>query len=428
MDETAWLTAIELATLVRSGQLDSQAAARCHLDRIRRLDGRVGAFVHLAGGAVAGEEGPLAGAGLAVKDTQPVAGMPWTFGSRRWRDRVAEEDAVPVARARAAGAAVLGKTNTPELAASVSTVNELFPPTQNPWRAGVTPGGSSGGSAAAVAAGLCTLAFGDDMGGSVRIPSSCCGVAGLRPSPDLVPVEQPSAVRLSCRGPLARSVADLRLALAVMTGRAAPAPAAPGRLRIAVVRSSPVPTDPACEDARERAARALLAAGHELRPVGWDPMPVARAYQVVRPASVSAMPGEPAEYGRAAGELIAQGRELGVRQYLEAFAAGLAAARDVQRLLEDHDAVLTPTLGRLPMPIEEVPPFLGEAWSSYTQYVLPVSFAGLPAVSVPAGTADGLPVGVQLVGGYLGEWPLLDLAEQLESAEGFGFQRPPGWE
>ena len=429
MDDIAWLTATATADLVRSGQLDSQSVVRCHLERIRRLDARAGAFVHVDGAASAGAEGALAGASLAVKDTQPVAGMPWTYGSRKWRDRVAGEDALVVARARAAGADVVGKTNTPELAASVSTVNELFPPTQNPWRAGWTPGGSSGGSGAAVAAGLCTVAFGDDMGGSIRIPASCCGVAGLRPSPDLVPTEQPSPIRLSCRGPLARSVADLRLALAVMTGRPGPAAgASPGRLRIAVARSSPVPTDPACEDARERAARALEAAGHALQSVSWDPLPVARSYQVVRPASVAAMPGEPDDYGRAAGELIAQGRRLGVREYLEAFTRGLEAARHLHRLLEDHDAILTPTLGRLPMPIAGVPPFLGEEWSSYTQYVLPVSFAGLPAVSVPAGLADGLPVGVQLTGRYLQEWALLDLAEQLEGAEGFGFQPPPGWD
>ncbi len=428
MDDPAWYTASEIATLVRSGHLERQAVAVCQLDRIRRLNARLGAYVHVDEAAAASAGGPLAGAGLAVKDTQPVAGMPWTFGSRRWSQRVAGEDAIPVARARAAGAAVLGKTNTPELAASIGTVNELFPPTQNPWRLGSTPGGSSGGSAAAVAAGLCTIAFGDDMGGSIRIPSSCCGVAGLRPSPGLVPTELADPVRLSCRGPLARSIADLRLALAVMTGSEAPAAGQPGALRIAAVRDSPIPSDAACEEARERAERALRAAGHTLQAVAWDPVPVARAYQVVRPASVATMPGDPKDYGEAAGRLIAEGRQVSAREYLEALGSGLEAARPLHRTLEDHDAILTPTLGRLPMPIAEVPPFLGQAWSSYTQFVLPVSFAGLPAVSVPAGLAGGLPVGVQLVGRSLGEWALLDLAEQLEQADGFGFQRPPGWD
>lgn len=428
MDDIAWLTATDLAKEVMSGRLDAGAAPRAHLERIRRLDGRLGAYVHVAQTAEGTASGPLAGAGLAVKDTQPVAGMPWTFGSRKWRDRVAAADAITVTRARAAGAAVLGKTNTPELAASVSTVNDSFPPTHNPWRRGITPGGSSGGSGAAVAAGLCTVALGDDMGGSIRIPASNCGVAGLRPSPDLVPTELPSPIRLSCRGPLARSAADLRLALAVLTGRMPPPARRPTGLRIAVVTDSPVPTHPACADACRRAAGALAAAGHSLGDAAWDPMPVARSYQVVRPASVAAMPGEPDEYGEAAGALIAKGRALPLREFLEAYAAGLDAARLLHRQLEDHDAILTPTLGLPPMAIDQVPPFLGPDWSSYTQYVLPVSYAGLPAVSVPAGLADGLPIGVQLVGRPLDEWALLDLAEQLEAADGFGFQRPPGWD
>jgi amidase len=426
MDQPAWLTACDVSRCVGSGELDAQTAVRSQLDRIARLNGRTGAFVHVDTAAAAAGTGPLAGVGLAVKDTQPVAGMPWTFGSRKWRERVADADAIPVVRARAAGAAILGKTNTPELAASVSTVNELFPPTHNPWREGITPGGSSGGSAAAVAAGLCAVAFGDDMGGSIRIPSSCCGVAGLRPSQGLVPTELADPVALSCRGPLARAVADLRLALGVMIATPPPAAVAPGALRVAVVRSSPVPTHPACDAARERAERALEAAGHTLHEIPWDPMPVAQAYQVVRPASVAIMPDEPEDYGEAAGRLIAAGRRLGVREYLEARRAGMDAARAVQRALVDHDALLTPTLGLPPMPIGDVPLFLGDAWCAYTQFVLPVSFAGLPAVSVPAGLAGGLPVGVQLVGRPRGEWALLDLAEQLERADGFGFEQPPG--
>src|SRR5205807_4311699 len=131
-------------------------------------------------------------------------------------DRIAEEDAVPVARARAAGMAVLGKTNIPELAAAIGTTNTLFPATQNPWREGITPGGSSGGSAAAVAAGLCTVALGGDTGGSIRIPASCCGVVGLRPTPDRIPCEEVDATVLQSRGPMTRSVSDTRLIFLIM--------------------------------------------------------------------------------------------------------------------------------------------------------------------------------------------------------------------
>jgi Asp-tRNA(Asn)/Glu-tRNA(Gln) amidotransferase A subunit family amidase len=140
------------------------------------------------------------------------------------------------------------------------------------------------------------------------------------------------------------------------------------------------------------------------------------------------MPGEPEEYGSAAGRLIARGREVAARQYLAALTSGLTAAEALHRVLGDHDVILTPTLGRQPMPFSEVPAFLSDAWLSYTQFMLPVSYAGLPAVSVPAGLHDGLPVGVQLVGGIRREAGLLALAEQLEAEPGFGFQRPPGFE
>lgn len=420
----AWLTATEIRREVAAGALDPRDVIAALLDRIARVDQATHAYVHVDPDAVPGT-GELAGVGLGIKDTQPVAGMPWTYGARRWRDRVAEFDAIPVARARAAGAAMLGKTNTPELAASIGCVNEIFPPTENPWRAGFTPGGSSGGSGAAVAAGLCTAAFGDDMGGSIRIPSSCSGVLGLRPSVRRVPDESPEPTFLSVRGPLARSVADLRLLLSVMTGEPQPE-TRESRLRIGVVDESPLGLDPAVRDAVARAATALEAAGHQLVHLAWDPEPVAAAYRIVRPASVAPKPGEVDEYGAAVRPLIERGRATSAREYLEARAAGELAARPLLAGFESGcGALLTPTLGLLPMPIPLVPRFLGEEYDRYTQFVLPVSFAGLPAVNVPAGLASGLPVGVQLVGRRGGDWALLDLAEELEAMDGFGFQRPP---
>jgi aspartyl-tRNA(Asn)/glutamyl-tRNA(Gln) amidotransferase subunit A len=423
--EVAWLTATDIQREIAAGALDPAAVVGALLRRIDAVDGRIHAYVHVDRGAVSGL-GPLGGCGLAVKDTQPVAGMPWTYGARRWRERVAAEDAVPVARARAAGAAILGKTNTPELAASIGTVNELFPPTENPWRPGHTPGGSSGGSGAAVAAGLCTVAFGDDMGGSIRIPAACNGVVGLRPTIGRVPHENLDPTFLSVRGPLGRSVADLRLLLGVMAGEP-PVTAVLAPMRIAVVDESPLGMDPAVGDAVRRAAAALESAGHHLERLRWNPEPVAAAYRIVRPASVSVQPGEASEYGVAVQPLIERGRSLTAREYLEARAAGALAARPLVDALEAGcGAVLTPTLGLLPMAIPDVPRFLGDEYDQYTQFVLPVSFGGLPAVSVPAGLAGGLPVGVQLVGRSGRDWALLDLAEELESMEGFGFVRPPG--
>jgi len=423
----AWMSAGEVVDRVRSGALASESVVATYLERIDRFDERVHAYVYVDRRARAAP-GILTGVTVAVKDTQPVAGMPWTYGSPRWRGRRAQQDAVPVARARAAGAAILGKVNTPELAAAVGTTNTLFPATENPWRRGITPGGSSGGSAAAVAAGLAAVALGDDYGGSIRIPASCCGVVGLRPSPGRVPQEVPDPAGLNARGPLTRSVADARLLFGVM-GAEAPARAAPRRWRIAMADSSPLGVDPACQAACQRAAAALQAAGHAVEATSWDPIPVAEAYRVVRRVSVASFPGDPDQYGEAVRTLMREGRAtLGVDFY-HAHQRATAAARRLNRLVEGgFDAILTPTLADVPMPIPQVPAFLGQDWDRYTAFVLPVSFSGLPAISIPAGRAGGLPVGVQLVGRYRQEWELLDLGEELERAQGFGFQPPPGFD
>ncbi|MFI5282657.1 MAG: amidase [Candidatus Dormibacterales bacterium] len=427
MSDVAWLSAAEITAAVASRRLDPQAVVDAHLAAIARLDPQLHAYVHVDRNARAGP-GPQSGVTLAVKDSQPVAGMPWTYGTPAWKDRRADEDAVPVARARAAGIAVLGKTNLPELAASIGTVNTLFPATQNPWRAGVTPGGSSGGSAAAVAAGMATVALGEDMGGSIRIPASCCGVAGLRPTPDRIPCEIVDAAGLSSRGPIARSVADLRVLFSVASATGpGSGPARLGPYRIGYRDSSRLGVDPACRDACRRAVSALVAAGHQVSEIDWDPEPVASGYAVVRRASMASFPADLDQLGPGIRQLAAEGRELTAIEYFQAFeSATMAANRTVAWPLQSNfDFLLTPTLGMMPMAIEKVPPFLGEEWSRYIQFVLPVSFARVPAVSLPAGLHDGLPVGVQLVGQFSREYELLDFAEQLESAPGFGFQRPP---
>lgn len=423
-DDLAWLTAAETGPLLAAGELRAADIIAAQLQRIARLNPALGAYVHVDPEAVVGT-GPLAGRGVAVKDTQPVQGMPWTYGSPRYRARVADHDALSVSRLRRSGATILGKTNIPELAAAVGTTNPVFPPTHNPWRPGITPGGSSGGSGAAVAAGLCTFATGDDMGGSIRIPAGCCGVAGLRPSRGLVAEEEPDPTGLSVRGPLARSVADLRLALEFLADQRPPAVVAFRPLHIGVVGQPRRPIAPDCAAACERAVHTLRRLGHALEDVEWEPEAFSRAYQVVRPASVAAQPGEPPQYGEAAARLISAGRRLALTDYMSALRAGLAAGATLRERLTGFDALLTPTLGQPPMAIEAVPAFLSDQWSDYTQFMLPVSFAGLPAVSVPAGLAAGLPVGVQLIGSFGQDWALLDLAESLEAEDGFGFIRPP---
>jgi Asp-tRNA(Asn)/Glu-tRNA(Gln) amidotransferase A subunit family amidase len=422
----AWLSAVDIARGVDAGEIEPQAVVDAHLAAIERLDSRIHAFIYVDRYARV-SAGPLAGATLGVKDSQPVAGMPYTYGTPSWRDRIAGEDAVPVARARSAGMAILGKTNLPELAASIGTVNTLFPATHNPWRAGITPGGSSGGSAAAVAAGMATAALGGDTGGSIRIPASCCGVVGLRPTPDRLPSEEVDVTVMQSRGPMTRTVADARLLFSVMSATPPDGARHKRRFRVGMAHSSALAVDAACREACRRAAAALQAAGHTVDEIPWDPEPVAKGYAVVRRASMASFPTSTETMGPGIRQLAEQGRALTAMDYFHAFESATAVAnRTVGIPLQTQfDFLLTPTLGLRPMSIETVPAFLGDEWSRYIQFVLPVSFARVPAISIPAGLHDGLPVGVQLVGRFSQEYELLDLAEELEAVPGFGFQRPP---
>ena len=415
-----WLPALEAKRLVEARELDPQAVVEAHLDALDRFDDRVHAYIHVDRGARS-----TSGVTLAVKDSLPVANMPYTYGTSSWRNRIAADDAVAVARARSSGMAILGKTNLPELAAAIGCTNALFPATQNPWREGITPGGSSGGSGAAVAAGMASVALGGDTGGSIRIPASCCGVVGLRPTPDRIPAEEVDVTVLQSRGPMARTVADARLLFSLSTATEPGDPTPHRRRRVGVAMAG---ADAGCLDACRRAAAALEQAGHEVEEIAWDPNPVTEGYGTVRRASMASFPADLSTFGPGIQKLAAEGRDLSAMDYFRAFEQATAAAnRAVGLPLQTrYDFLLTPTLGLLPMAIEEVPPFLGEEWARYVQFVLPVSFARTPAISIPAGLQGGLPVGVQLVGHFAQEYELLDFAEQLEQMPGFGFQRPPG--
>ena len=414
-----WLPAVEAVRLVRAGKLDPREVVSAHLDAIDRFNATINAFIHVDRDARS-----TSGVTLAVKDSQPVARMPYTYGTASWRDRIADEDAVPVARARASGTAILGKTNVPELAASIGTTNAIFGATHNPWRTGITPGGSSGGSAAAVAAGMTSVALGGDTGGSIRIPSSCCGVVGMRPTPDRVPNEEADVTVLQSRGPMARSVADARLLFSIMT---ATEPIGASGKRRAHVGMTYEGADPACQEACRRAASALESLGHEISEIKWNPDPVTEGYGTVRRADMASFPADLSTFSPGIQKLAAEGRGLTAMDYFHAFKSATDAANRAVGvpLQTGYDFLLTPTLGLPPMAIEKVPPFLGEEWARYVRFVLPVSFARTPAISIPAGLHDGLPVGVQLVGRFAQEYELLDFAEELERMPGFGFQRPP---
>src|ERR671935_2554598 len=200
--DLAFMPAVEVARRVNAGELDPQAVVREHLARIERFNSRLNAYIDLDSNAAGGRHGPLAGATVGVKESYQVTGLTWTWSSPKFRNQTAAADSAPVTQLKAAGAAVLGKTNAPELVASVGTVSPIFGATQNPWRDGFTPGGSSGGSGAAVAAGLCSFAMGDDLGGSIRMPAACCGGVGFRPSPGRIPHDLGDPTGFDARGPL----------------------------------------------------------------------------------------------------------------------------------------------------------------------------------------------------------------------------------
>ena len=418
MSEVRWASVHEIGE-----GIDPESTVDAHREAIERHDPRIHAYIYVDREARP-QPGPCSGVTLAVKDSMPVKGMPFTYATPSWRDRVAKVDAIPVGMARRAGVTVLGKTNLPELAAAIGTTNTLFPPTQNPWRQGITPGGSSGGSAAAVAAGMCTFAIGGDMGGSIRIPASCCGVVGLRSTPERVGSEEVDPTVLQAHGPLARSVDDARSLFALMTDTERPPRDRKSSARIGMSLAG---AHPACQDACRRAAEALTGIGHRVEEIAWDPEPVTQGYAVVRRASMASFPADLSTFGPGIQKLAAEGRDLGAMDYFRAMESATAAANTFvgTPLRTTFDFLLTPTLGLPPMRIEEVPPFLGDAWATYVRFVLPVSFARVPAISIPAGLHDGLPIGVQLVGRFAEEYELMDFAERLERTPGFGFQRPP---
>jgi Asp-tRNA(Asn)/Glu-tRNA(Gln) amidotransferase A subunit family amidase len=273
---------------------------------------------------------------------------------------------------------------------------------------------------------MATVAMGTDMGGSIRIPASCCGVVGLRPSPDRVPSESVDPAGLSVIAPLGRTVADVRLLFSVMANAPAREQPVQKGLRIGMAVTTALGMDDACAAACRRASDAFEAAGHRVERIPWHSEAVAAGYGVVRRASMASFPADPQLFAPGIRKLVEQGRALSALDYFGAFESASGAAYEVvvKPLLTGFDFLLTPTLGLVPMPIEAVPPFLSEPYGRYIQFVLPVSFAHTPAVSVPAGLHEGLPIGVQLVGLSGQEWELLALAEQLEAMPGFGFQQP----
>ncbi len=459
------------AEVVRRGEATPIELVDAAIERIEAVNPRLNAvvtplFERARAEAVSPQlpDGPLRGVPFLLKDLgAPLGGVRDTWGSRALRDHVAATDSPLVRRYRRAGLVVLGRTNTPEFGNHSTTEPELFGPARNPWAPDRTTGGSSGGSAAAVASGMVAAAHGGDGAGSLRIPASCCGVFGFKPSRGRIS-RAPGGEEvggLSTGGAISRTVRDnavlLDVASAPVPGdpyRAAPPerPFAdevgrdPGRLRIGWTArpTLDVPVDAACAAAVRETADLLASLGHEVEESApaFDPEvlvgPLATVWAVGNLHSAVACERilgralDRAELEITTWEMVELGRTLTALDLVEAVDALGAASRAIGTFFETHDVWLTPTLARRPEPLGVLNQSQGgavEYWRfdcSFNPWNPVANVAGLPAMSMPLSWSDdGLPIGSLLTGGFGDDAGLLRLAGQLEAARPWAGRVPP---
>ena len=427
-------TATGIAEAVRSGSVDPVAATEESLRRISERDTDLGAFQVVradhapAEAAAVGTAGVLAGVPIAVKDNVDVAGEPTRDGSLASSPDPKAADHEVVRRLRAAGAVVVGKTKVPELCVFGAT-DSPFGVTRNPWEPSRTPGGSSGGSAAAVAAGMVPVAHGNDGMGSVRIPAAACGLVGIKPGAGVVPCDLGSDDwrGLAENGALATTVADVALVLSVMADRPdlAAVSEPSGRLRIAVAIRQPSPagiTDRHYRTAARDAGRVLADAGHDVRAVRVPYSVRFTAHAIARWTAGTNADAE--SYGRDKLQTSIR-RHADVGRFLDRRGWVVDESREQWRerlrpFFDEYDVLLTPALAR--------PPIRAVRWgargwltnvavnATYAPYTHPWNLAGYPALAVPHGRHPiGVPLAVQLVAPSGGEALLLSVARQLEA-------------
>jgi amidase len=455
--DLAQASAGELARALAARQVSAVELADAAIGRIEALDGPINAVVvrdfdralqqaKAADAALArGERGALLGVPMTVKESHNVAGLPTTWGSEGFRGWTAETDAVAVARLKAAGAVILGKTNVPPFLSDWQSANPIYGQTNNPWDLGRSPGGSSGGAAAALAAGMVPLEFGSDIGGSIRIPAALCGVYGHKPSFNLVPpkghqppgTEGGAGIPLAVVGPMARTAADLELALGVVAGpfggeakayRLDLPKARHDRLadyRVLVLDGHPLAQlDDEVAAALAGLAGRLDAEGAEVAH-GSDLLPDLAAGQGL----YMAMLGTAMSRGAPPGP-----NPVTADQWLQMLDDQMAVRLKWAKVFETFDVVLAPAFGVEAFPHDHsvdrnartltvnghaTPYFAQMAWAGMA------TLANLPATAAPMGlTKAGLPVGVQVIGPYLEDLTTIGFAALMEQAFG-GFVAPP---
>jgi len=459
--ELAFLSAVEQARLVRTHEVSSTELVQLYLKRIARVDPELNAYVTVRGEDALAEaaaidsgvgDAPFRGVPIAVKDLTPTAWIRTTFSSHAYADFVPEYDTAVVRRIREAGFVIVGKTNTPEFGTTAFTESDLNGATKNPWNLDRTPGGSSGGAAAALAAGLIPIAHGTDGGGSIRIPASCCGLFGLKPSRGRVSSAPFTSLEgLSTAGPLSRTVEDAASLLDVLAGYEpgdpwwAPPPERsfaeaatepPGALRVAVTSTPPIdtPVSAECATALRSAAELFTELGHEVVEATppWTDPDLFHTFIEVWQAGVALHPIDdlslltPLNRG-----LVESARASSTVDYVRAVARLQAIARRTVAFWNGIDVVLTPTLALPPVAIgwqESVEGAIEQLLrnTEFTPFTAIANLTGLPAMSLPLHwSEEGLPIGVQAIGPPAGDALLLSLAAQVEAARPWADRRPP---
>lgn len=381
-----------------------------------------------------GEVSPLLGIPVSVKDVFHVAGVETSYGSLVHRGEVAVQDSGTVARLRHAGAAFVGKTNTAEFGQSATTENRLLPDTANPWDTGRTPGGSSGGAAASVAAGLSVVALGSDGGGSVRIPAAFTGLVGMKPTTGLCRDEYGfrAMVDFVSPGPMARRAADVRIALEVLSDRSLPRDESKRPRRVGwCPRPEGRPVEGQIQGTLEHVAGLVAEMGVEVVETdpplqGWQEIfgPLVLADELrERGHLLATAPDLLSDYERRSLEVA---RGMDPKSVARARAALPEYRKRVAAVFDEFDALLLPTVAVSAFPLRARPrEVAGETvdglWGAFP-FAVPFNVAGNPAVTVPVGLAEGLPVGAQLVGPNGSEASLLELCESIEEAVAFPFE------
>ncbi len=465
-DTLCWLPASELAAMIRRKKASPVEVVEAVLERIGTLNPRLNAYCTITAddarrraraaeralGKRSASLGPLHGVPFSVKDLVITKGVRTTFGTPLYGDNVPTEDAPMVERMKAAGAIMVGKTNTPTLGWIGATHNLLFGPTRNPWNLERTPGGSSGGASSAVAAALAPLAIGTDGGGSIRIPASCAGIFGLKPSYARIPTYPVSgAWSLSHIGPMTRTVADAALMMNVCAGPderdqySLPA----DRVDYVAALRKPIkglrvaytddfgfgdPVDPEIKAVCAKAVRAFRELGCRVQAIEprwpspracWEQIfcggvAVRMAPYLDRRAEI-----EPGLY-----EIIEATLRNPPTRYVEAWFERLGWWQHPRALFEKYDLLVTPTIPCPPFPINREHPaeVAGRPVSRYgwVPFTFPFNLTGQPASSVPCGfTADGLPIGLQIVGRRFDDVTVLRASAAFERARPWAHSRPP---